>query len=58
MTTDTDAINGAGAREVYSLLDQLDRHINAQDASGRVLLYQLKERVRLLIVSIDRSNAE
>jgi hypothetical protein len=58
MTTDADAINGAGAREVYSLLDQLDRHINAQDASGRVLLYQLKERVRLLIVSIDRSNAE
>jgi hypothetical protein len=58
MTTDADAINVAGAREVYGLLDQLDRHINAQDASGRVLLYQLKERVRLLIVSIDRSNAE
>jgi len=58
MSTDADAINVAGVREVYSLLDQLDRHINAQDASGRVLLYQLKERVRLLIVSIDRSNAE
>jgi hypothetical protein len=58
MTTDADAINVAGAREVYSMLDQLDRHINGQDASGRVLLYQLKERVRLLIVSIDRSTAE
>ncbi|MFL6603725.1 MAG: hypothetical protein ACJ8R9_20695 [Steroidobacteraceae bacterium] len=58
MTTDADAINVAGAREVYGLLDQLDRHINGQDASGRALLYQLKERVRLLIVSIDRANAE
>ena len=58
MSTDADAINVAGVREVYSLLDQLDRHINGQDASGRALLYQLKERVRLLIVSIDRSNAE
>jgi hypothetical protein len=57
MNTDADTIN-VGAREVYNMLDQLDRHINGQDASGRALLYQLKERVRLLIVSIDRSNAE
>jgi hypothetical protein len=58
MTTDADAINVVGVREVYNLLDQLDGHINGQDASGRALLYQLKERLRLLIVSIDRSNAE
>lgn len=58
MTTDADTINVAGVREVYNLLDQLDRHINGQDASGRALLYQLKERLRLLIVNIDRSNAE
>ena len=58
MTIRADAINVAGAREVYELLDQLDSHINSQDASGRALLYQAKERIRLLIVSIDRSNAE
>jgi hypothetical protein len=37
MTTQADAINVAGAREVYE---------------------QPKERIRLLIVGIDRSNAE
>jgi hypothetical protein len=58
MTIRADAVNVAGAREVYELLDQLDSHINGQDASGRALLYQAKERIRLLIVSIDRSNAE
>jgi hypothetical protein len=43
-----------GAREVYELLNQLDRHINGQDASGRALLYQAKERLRMLIINIDR----
>jgi hypothetical protein len=56
MSTETDAIDMTGAREVYKLLDELDRHINSQDASGRALLYQAKERIRLLIISIDRSD--
>ena len=47
-----------GAREVYKLLDELDGHINGQDASGRALLYQAKERIRMLIISIDRSSSE
>jgi hypothetical protein len=56
MSTETYAIDMTGAREVYKLLDELDRHINSQDASGRALLYQAKERIRLLIISIDRSD--
>jgi hypothetical protein len=58
MTTDIHAIDTTGAREVYELLNKLDSHIPGQDASGRALLYQAKERIRLLIISIDRSNAE
>lgn len=58
MSSDADTIDMAGAREVYKLLDELDGHINGQDASGRALLYQAKERIRMLIISIDRSNAE
>jgi hypothetical protein len=58
MTTDADTSNMTGAREVYELLGQLDSHINGQDASGRALLYQAKERIRTLIINIDRSNAE
>lgn len=57
MTGDVDTIDMTGAREVYKLLDELDSHINGKDASGRALLYQAKERIRLLISSIDRSNA-
>jgi hypothetical protein len=58
MSTDASALDMSGAREVYELLNQLDRHINGQDASGRALLYQAKERLRMLIISIDRSSAE
>jgi hypothetical protein len=43
------------AREVYKLLDALDSHVSAQDASGRAMLYQAKERVRKLIIDMDRS---
>jgi hypothetical protein len=57
MSTDVSAMDMSGAREVYELLNQLDRHINGQDASGRALLYQAKERLRMLIIRIDRSNA-
>jgi hypothetical protein len=46
-----------GAREVYELLNELDRHINSSDASGRAVLYQAKERLRMLIINIDRSSA-
>jgi hypothetical protein len=58
MSGDADTIDTTGAREVYKLLDELDGHINGQDASGRALLYQAKERIRMLMISIDRSNAE
>jgi hypothetical protein len=58
VTNELHAIDMTGAREVYKLLEQLDRHIDGQDASGRALLYQAKERIRMLIISIDRSTAE
>ena len=58
MSSDADAIDMTGAREVYKLLDELEGHISGQDASGRALLYQVKERMRMLIIGIDRSNAE
>lgn len=52
MTTQADTTNFAGAREVYELLNQLDRHLNGSDTSGRALLYQAKERMRLLIINM------
>jgi hypothetical protein len=58
MSSDADTIDMTGAREVYKMLDELDGHINGQDASGRALLYRAKERIRMLIISIDRSNAD
>jgi hypothetical protein len=56
MSIDASVMDMSGAREVYELLNQLDRHINGQDASGRALLYQAKERLRMLIIRIDRAN--
>ena len=56
MSTDASVMDMSGAREVYELLNQLDRHINGQEASGRALLYQAKERLRMLIINIDRTN--
>ena len=58
MSTDASVMDMNGAREVYELLNQLDRHINGQDASGRALLYQAKERLRMLIINIDRTNVD
>ena len=55
--TEAGAIDMTGAREVYKLLDELERHIQGQDASGRALLYQAKERIRMLIISLDRHNS-
>jgi hypothetical protein len=56
MRTEPCAPDMDGAREVYELLNELDRHINSHDASGRALLYQAKERLRMLIINIDRSS--
>jgi hypothetical protein len=56
--SDVDSINIAATREIYRLLDELDGHIDRQDASGKALLYQAKEHVRLLIISIDRSSPQ
>ena len=39
MSNDASAVDTSRAREVYELLNQLDGHINGQDASGRALLY-------------------
>jgi hypothetical protein len=58
MSSDANTIDMTGAREVYKLLDQLEGHLKGQDAGCRALLYQAKERIRMLIISIDRSNAE
>ena len=55
MSTDASALHMNGALEVYKLLNELDRHINSHDASGRAVLYQAKERLRALIISMDRS---
>jgi hypothetical protein len=57
MMTEVGVIDMTGPRKVYELLDELERHINAQDASGRALLYQAKERMRMLIISLDRNNS-
>lgn len=54
MTTEAAAIDMMEARRVYELLGELERHINAQDESGRALLFQVKERMRMLIISLDR----
>ncbi len=58
MSSDADAIDMTGAREVYKRFEQLDGPVSGQDASGRALPYQATERVRMLSISIDRSNAE
>jgi hypothetical protein len=48
------AIDMVRAREIYGILEEIDRRIGAQDASSRTLLYQSKERLRELMVGIDR----
>jgi hypothetical protein len=58
MTTEANAIDMTGAREAYKLLDQLDSHISGHDANGRALLYQVKERIRTLIIRLDRASAQ
>jgi hypothetical protein len=58
MTTEAKTIDMAGAHEAYKLLEELDSHISSHDAGGRALLYQVKERLRTLIIRLDRANAQ
>jgi hypothetical protein len=58
MITEVNAIDMTGAQEAYKLLEELDSHIGRQDASGRALLYQVKERIRTLIIRLDRATAQ
>ena len=52
--TDADGINIAAIQGIYKLLDELEPHVTREDAHGRALLYQVKERVRILIIDLDR----
>ena len=58
MTTEANTIDMAGAHEAYKLLEELDSHISGHDANGRALLYQVKERIRTLIIRLDRATAQ
>ena len=52
--TDAVAIDIEAIQGIYKLLDELEPHITGADARGRALLYQVKERVRMLIIDLDR----
>ncbi len=56
--TDAGAMDIAAIQGIYKLLDELEPHISGQDAKGRALLYQVKERVRMLIIGLDRHKPE
>ena len=56
--TDAAAIDLATIQGIYRLLDELEPHIGGQDAGGRALLYQVKERVRMLIIGLDRHKSQ
>ena len=58
MSTATSAIDMTAAREVYQLLEGLEGHVSDKDPSGRAKLYQAKERIRKLIIDLDRSSAK
>jgi hypothetical protein len=58
MSTRELASDTTAAKEVYRLLEALDGHVSHQDASGRATLYQAKERVRKLIIDMDRSTVK
>jgi hypothetical protein len=46
------------ARDVYQLLEVLESHVSTKDTTGRATLFQAKERVRKLIIDMDRSGAK
>jgi hypothetical protein len=56
--TDAGAIEIAAIQGIYKLLEELEPHISGQDGSGRALLYRVKERVRMLIIGLDRHKPE
>jgi hypothetical protein len=56
MSTDTSAIDMTAARDVYQLLESLESHVSDKDKSGRAKLFQAKERIRKLIIDMDRSS--
>jgi hypothetical protein len=56
MSTDTSAIDMTAARDVYQLLESLEGHVSDKDKSGRAKLFQAKERIRKLIIDMDRSS--
>jgi hypothetical protein len=58
MGTDTSAIDMTAAREVYQLLEALEGHVSTQDSGGRAKLFQAKERIRKLIIDMDRSSVK
>ena len=58
MSTDTSAIDMTGAREVYQLLEALEGHVSTKDSDGRAKLFQAKERIRKLIIDMDRSSVK
>ena len=54
MSTEATALDMSGARKVYQLLEELESHLNEKDTSGRAMLYKAKERLRKLIIDMDR----
>jgi len=56
--THAGAIDIAAIQGIYRLLDELEPHISGPDAGGRALLYQVKERVRMLIIGLDQHKPE
>jgi len=58
MSTTASAIDLTAARDVYQLLEALEGHVSDKDASGRAKLFQAKERVRKLIIDMDRSGTK
>jgi hypothetical protein len=58
MSTTASAIDMTAAREVYQLLEGLEGHVSDKDSSGRAKLYQAKERIRKLIIDMDRSSVK
>ncbi len=58
MSTDTSVVDMTAARDVYQLLEALEAHVSTKDTNGRAKLFQAKERVRKLIIDMDRSGAK
>ncbi len=55
--TDAHTIDMLAIQRIYKMLDELEPHIGGKDTGGRALLYQVKERVRMLIIGLDRNKS-